>query len=176
MHNQNHIDAEFFHTHLWFPASDHDFRRFGSDFRSFCKVITEKKHCGRNRIDHRPLCGTEFTLVSLYSTEITRYHLWYLEYKLTRVNSIPHGRPWWILYLLAQGYQYHQTSDISCSFVGITRQYNRWSLRCSWSIACRCCSNYIFILDLTPGFNGSGNDKCKERGETLKFWIRSVLY
>ena len=30
----------------------------------------------------------------------------------------------------------------------------QWSLRCSWSIACRGCSNYIFILDFTPGFNG----------------------
>ena len=30
----------------------------------------------------------------------------------------------------------------------------------SWSIACRRCSNYmyIFILDLTPGFNGLDND------------------
>ena len=28
------------------------------------------------------------------------------------------------------------------------RQYTCWSLRCSWSIACRRCSNYIFILDL----------------------------
>ena len=28
-------------------------------------------------------------LVSLYSIEITRYHSWFLEYKLTRLNSIP---------------------------------------------------------------------------------------
>ena len=32
----------------------------------------------------------------------------------------------------------------------IRRYYNCWSLRCSWSIACRWCSNYIFIFDLTP--------------------------
>ena len=32
-------------------------------------------------------------------------------------------------------------------------QYHCWSLRCSWSITCQCCSNYIFILNLTPGFN-----------------------
>ena len=36
--------------------------------------------------------------MSLYSTEITRCDSWFLEYKLTRVNSIPHGCPWWILY------------------------------------------------------------------------------
>ena len=29
----------FFHNQLWFPASDHDFRRFDRDFRCFCKVI-----------------------------------------------------------------------------------------------------------------------------------------
>ena len=30
-------------------------------------------------------------------------------------------------------------------------------------IACRHCSNYIFILDLTSGFNGFGKDNCKTR-------------
>ena len=30
-----------------------------------------------------------------------------------------------------------------------SRQQTCWSLRCSWSIACRRCSNYIFILGLT---------------------------
>ena len=51
-----------------------------------------------------------------------------------------------------------------------SRQSNCWSLRCSWSIACRRCSNYIFILNLTPGFNGLGKDNCKMRRETFKFW------
>ena len=36
-------------------------------------------------------------------------------------------------------------------------------------------SNYIFILNLTPGINGLGKDKCKKRQETFKFldlvWI-----
>ena len=41
---------------------------------------------------------------------------------------------------------------------------------CSWNIACRRCSNYIFILDLTPDFNGLGKDNCKMRRKTLKFW------
>ena len=91
------METNFFHTQLWFPASDHDFRRFESDFQCFCEVITGKKHWGRNRIDHGCLCGTEFTLMSLYSTEITRYTSWFLEYKLT---LFPHGRSWWILYTL----------------------------------------------------------------------------
>ena len=40
----------------------------------------------------------------------------------------------------------------------LNRQLNCRSLRCSWSIACRRCSNYIFILDLTPGFKGLAKD------------------
>ena len=52
----------------------------------------------------------------------------------------------------------------------LSRHWNCWSLRCSWSIACRWYSNYIFILDLTPGFNGAGKDNCKKmRWETFKF-------
>ena len=54
---------------------------------------------------------------------------------------------------------------------------NCWSLRCSWSIACRRCSNYIFILNLTPGFNGLGKDTFKVRREAFKFWdlVRLIL-
>ena len=56
-------------------------------------------------------------------------------------------------------------------------QLNCWSLRCSWSITCRCCSDYIFILDLTHGFNRWGKDKCKTRLKTFKFWdlVRLIL-
>ena len=90
----------FFHTQLWFPASDRD-QRFQNDFWCFCEVITWKKHCGRNRIDHGHPSGTEFVFVSLYSTEITRYRSSFLEYKLTWVNIFPHGRPWCILYFFS---------------------------------------------------------------------------
>ena len=44
-----------------------------------------------------------------------------------------------------------------------------WSLRCSWSIACQRCCNYIFILHLTLGFNILHKDNCKPRWETFKF-------
>ena len=41
----------------------------------------------------------------------------------------------------------------------------------------RRCSNYIFILNLTPGFNGSGKENCKMRQETFKFTdLVHVLY
>ena len=43
-------------------------------------------------------------------------------------------------------------------------------LRCSWRIACRHCSNYIFILNLTPGFNGLSEDNCTRIQETFKLW------
>ena len=36
--------------------------------------------------------------------------------------------------------------------------------------AFRCCSNYIFILELTSGFNELGKDNHKTRRETFKFW------
>ena len=47
----------------------------------------------------------------------------------------------------------------------------------SWSIACRRCSNYIFILNLTPGFNGLSEDNCKRIQETFKLWdlVRLIL-
>ena len=35
---------------------------------------------------------------------------------------------------------------------------------------CRRCSNYIFIHDFTPGFNGLGWDNCKTRRESFKYW------
>ena len=63
---------------------------------------------------------------------------------------------WWCLQLpLILKYKSH-----------LSRQQNCWSHRCSWSIACRRCSNYIFILDLTPDFNGLGKDNCR----TMRYW------
>ena len=39
------------------------------------------------------------------------------------------------------------------------------------------CSNYIFILNLTPDFNGMGKDNHKMRREAFKFWdlVRLIL-
>ena len=56
-------------------------------------------------------------------------------------------------------------------------QLNCWSLRCSWSIACRRCSNYILILDLTHGFSRLGKYNCKTGWESLKFrnLVRLIL-
>ena len=91
----------------WFPT-------IWEWFLKFLWSYHRKKYCGRNRIDCGCTCGTDFTLMSLYSTEITCYRSWFLEYKLMRVKSIPHGCPWWILYILRN--QYH-----SCWWPGYTR-------------------------------------------------------
>ena len=50
------------------------------------------------------------------------------------------------------------------------RQLNCWSIRSSWSIACRRCSSYIFIFHLIHGFNVLRKDNCKPRRETFQFW------
>ena len=62
---------------------------------------------------------------------------------------------------------YRQTSDTRRGLVSKKLIEHLW---CSWSIACRRCSNYIFILDLTPVFNGLGKDNCNMRQELFKFW------
>ena len=68
---------------------------------------------------------------------------------------------------------YCQNSNISRTLAG---KKIRWSLRRSWTIACRLYSNNIFILDLTPVFNGLGKANCKARRSNLSFWIGYVLY
>ena len=50
-----------------------------------------------------------------------------------------------------------------------SRQFSFWSLRCSWSIACQHCSNYIFILHFTLSFSILHKDNCKRRQETFQF-------
>ena len=70
-----------------------------------------------------------------------------------------------LLYICICSYaaNYRQTSHLSL-------QWTYWSLRCSWCITCRRCSNHIFILDLTPGFNGFGKNNCTRKRESFKFW------
>ena len=56
-------------------------------------------------------------------------------------------------------------------------QYSCWSFKYSWSITCRRCSNYILILDFTPGFNELDIDNCNTRRETFEDWdlVRLLL-
>ena len=52
----------------------------------------------------------------------------------------------------------------------LSRPYNCWSIRCGWSIACRRCSNYIYILHWRPGWNRLRKDNCNTRRETVQIW------
>ena len=56
---------------------------------------------------------------------------------------------------------YLQTSNISRTWTGY-KLVNYWYVGH--------CFNYIFILDLTPGFNGLGKEYYKTRRDTFKFW------
>ena len=62
-------------------------------------------------------------------------------------------------------------------------EYNRTHIRTVWlyllnivkpliyiAHISRRCSNYIFILDLTPGFNGLSKDNCKTKRKKIQFW------
>ena len=51
---------------------------------------------------------------------------------------------------------YRQVSNLSRNLVSNKIVDHFW---CSWGTACRRCSNYIFILDLTPGFIGLGRQR-----------------
>ena len=58
---------------------------------------------------------------------------------------------------------YRQTSHTSGTLIG-DKTVDHF-----WSIACRRCSSYIFILYVTHGFNGLGKDNWKTRRETFNF-------
>ena len=62
------------------------------------------------------------------------------------------------------GENYRQTSNISRNLVG-----NKFADN-SDVVGAAACPNYIFILDLTPGFSALDKDNCKTRRETFKFW------
>ena len=61
-------------------------------------------------------------------------------------------------------YDYHDASNKGRTPVGNRIAY------------CRRCSNYIFILDLIPGFNGLDTDNCKTDNKHFKFGIWCVIY
>ena len=61
--------------------------------------------------------------------------------------------------------EYRQTSNTSHTLVG-----NKLVDHSDVVGASPVGSNYIFILNLTPGFNGLGKDNYKMRRETFDFW------
>ena len=67
---------------------------------------------------------------------------------------------------------YRKVSNISCTLVGNKIDDHSDVIRAS-----PVGSNYIFILNLTHGFNGLGKDNSKARREIFMFWdwVRLIL-
>ena len=79
--------------------------------------------------------------------------------RLLKLVSATPPPPW-------TGRIYRQTSNIKRTLVYNKIDDHSDVVRASPG---RRCSNYIFILDLTPGFNILGEDNCKKRRETFQF-------
>ena len=55
----------------------------------------------------------------VFHRKITPYRSWFLEYKLTRMNSVSDGRPWWILYVIYRPCTWVQTRICrGCTIIG----------------------------------------------------------
>ena len=79
--------------------NDYNFVLDGDDGQYSVGWVEWSRICRLMRTHHVRRCGTEFTLVNLYSRNHKRYRVISMEYKLTRVNSVLHGCPWSILFL-----------------------------------------------------------------------------
>ena len=58
----------------------------------------------------------------------------------------------------------------------LSRQWNCWSLTCSWSIACRRCSNYIFILNLNTWLQWIGQRQLQDEMRNINVWGLGATY
>ena len=100
--------------------------------------------------------------------------LWYFDIPVICAPPLPPPRFRRVKFVLIRRVLYIWTNSCcsSCSLlVEIFVKWDYcWSLRCSWSIACRRCSNYIFILDLTYDFSILHKDNCTTRRQRFKFW------
>ena len=92
---------------------------------------------------------------------------------LVNTETVRHSSPYIILYVFSVSSYLPSSLQYKSH---LCMQLNCWSLRCSWSIACRHCSNYIFILHLTPGLNLLRKDNCKPSREAFELWIWCILY
>ena len=83
-----------------------------------------------------------------------RLYLW-LELKIG-------SRVWSTVLIPCVNLTYRQTSDMSCTFVG--NRIVGHSLRCSCSIYCEHCSNYIFTVSVRSGVFRHNRDSVGTRG------------
>ena len=72
----------------------------------------------------------------------------------------------WAIIWLCPTFNYRQTSNLSRNLVG-NKLVDHWDV--VGTTVCRCCSNYIFIIDLTPDFRGLDNDNCKSTRKSVQF-------
>ena len=73
-------------------------------------------------------------------------------------------------------YVYRQTSNISGTLVG-NKIDDRSNVVGALPVGTAQTTMYIFVLDLSPAFNGLDKDNCKTRRETFKFreLVRHIL-
>ena len=98
-----------------------------------------------------------------------RYHIMKMLHMPLSLQKVWHVRfcfVWVMWTLFSIQLMFLFTSYISRTFVGHKIVYQSNVI----GAACRRCSNYVFIIDLTPGSNCLGRCNCKKRRETFKYW------
>ena len=124
-------------------------------------------------------CTSQMSLMLQFLTNITfvdsRFS-WYIMIQSNIISNISCKQQRDVILVNLQTPKDTYLSSL-CYKAHFSRQLNCGSLRCSWSIACRHCSNYIFFLQLTLGLNILRKGNCKPKRETFKFWdlVRLIL-
>ena len=124
-----------------------------------------------------PLCG-EFTGSGEFPTQrpVTRSFDVFFDLRLNKRLS-KQWRGWWFETPSFPLWRHRNNIPPNLWYkLHLSWQWTCWSLICSWSIACRLCSNYIFILNVTPGFNGLDKTTARQDEEHLSFWTWCALY
>ena len=137
-----------------------------------CFFITH----GYIRLDKNQISGMQFTEKSMtYGNVPSQFRKWIHNMHVSTLMiyefRTPRRFPALHLFVLGAEWPYnsrivyiHSNADRPCYWLHVYRKTSNIShtlvghkifdhSRCSWSIACRLCSNYIFILDSTPRFS-----------------------
>ena len=75
------------------------------------------------------------------------------------------------------GYTISDTNPITINFYHqlVCLRKVPWIFAWIWNIACRCCPNYIFILNSTPGFNALAKDNCETWWKHFSFGMERLI-
>ena len=137
-----------------FEATPINWRIIRIDFRSSCLLMTDDNFMPQTKISSL-MPGSDGIFSGMHRS---------VPWWVVVLSSIWNALPLWCLPSSLK-YKMHLSKQLNC-----------WSLGCSWGIACRRCSNYIFILGLTPGLNILCKDNCKLRRRQLSFGIQCGSY